>query len=243
MIRPRPAAHARLAAQARHQIASSIAPIRPEGCNRETARCANARDYGQLLNPCCKAHLKQIVSDVATVFEEFRVTWWADYGTLLGAVRNPMTTWADYPWLPQDNPAPLVPGVVPHDKDADFGVFGINFNAMCRMRTKLERMGYRVLVRPGGRSMKVRLSHANWTNADFFNWIEGSGGVLKRLSYTGADQYKGRHFHKDILFPLSAVEWEGLTLPAPKDPEAFAAFRYGPTWKTPVRANHDGVAR
>jgi hypothetical protein len=186
------------------------------------------------------------VADTAAVLNDRGIIWWADYGTLLGAVRNPLTTWADYPWYPQGGrttPGPAA-GIVPHDKDADFGIFAADYRSLCVIRSKLWRSGgYNVLIRPGGRSMKVRLSWRNHTNADFFIWNERKDGVLYRAKYIGADKYKGREFHKNTLFPLSTVEWEGMTLPAPKNPEAFCEFRYGPNWKTPIRANNDGVLR
>jgi len=186
------------------------------------------------------------VADTAAVLNERGLVWWADYGTLLGAVRNPLTTWADYPWLTQTGrttPGPTA-GIIPHDKDADFGIFAADYRSLCVIRSKLERIsGYNVLIRPGGRSMKVRLSWRNHTNADFFIWNERPDGKLYRAKYIGADKYKGREFHKNTLFPLSTVEWEGMTLPAPKDPAAFCAFRYGENWMKPVRANHDGVVR
>lgn len=231
-----------MARKARLAVEASLRKAPTSGCGRDTPRCQNAVDYGSLLNPCCRSHLRQIVVDTTAILTSFRITWWADYGTLLGAVRNPLTTWKDYPWLPQTGDEPIAPGIIPHDKDADFSVFGTDFHGLCRARVKLERMGYRVQVRPRGRSMKVRLSPVNATGVDFFLWKESPGGIMRRERYVlPGDNYKGREFHKDKLFPLSTVQWEGLTLPAPKDPVAFCEFRYGKTWMTPVRANHGGV--
>ena len=45
------------------------------------------------------------------------------------------------------------------------------------------------------------------------------------------------------LFPLSTVPWEGMTLPAPRDPEAFLEMRYGADWRRPVAANNKGEVR
>jgi hypothetical protein len=170
-------------------------------------------------------------------------TWWADYGTLLGAVRNPLTTWADYPWLPQSD-EPIRPGVVPHDKDGDLGALAADHTAVVRaLRGAASRARFDMLVRPHGASVKVRLSRFNHTNVDIFFWKERDDGLMHRDRYVHVDLYKGRHFQRDMLFPLGTVQWEDMTLPAPHDPEAFLAHRYGPNWRTPVMANHDGVAR
>jgi hypothetical protein len=91
--------------------------------------------------------------------------------------------------------------------------------------------------------MKVRISATNSTNLDLFGWRERVGGIFFRPGYVGVDAYKGRDIPKGMLLPLGTVEWEGTALPAPVNPEAFCAFRYGPTWGTPIPANHDGKRR
>jgi len=218
-----------LARHARAQIEASLARVLPGGCTRDTLRCPDARDYRVDLRPCCRGHIRQIVADCQIVLESMWLTWWADYGTLLGAVRNPLLG--------------LEPGIIPHDKDADFGLLDVPYRNLGFVRSRLERQGYQVLIRPGGRSMKVRLSARNHTNADFFIWHSRPDGTLFRQKYISVDRYKGRDFRQADAFPLTTLAWEGLTLPAPKDPAAFCAFRYGPNWMTPIRANNDGVPR
>lgn len=231
--------------QLREQLVQANQPVPVGGCTKDTARCSDARSYKAVLRDCCKAHLRKIVTDCAEVFDKMKVTWWADYGTLLGAVRNPMTTAEDYPWLPADKlPAgPIPPGIVPHDKDADFGILGVvkphTFHyQLCRMGSLISKMGYQVVPRLIGRGFKVRLSAKNHTNADFFVFYPGDDGYLSRVRYLHADNFKGRDFRKDTAFPLGTVEWEGMTLPAPKDPAAFCSFRYGPDWMYPIPKNH-----
>lgn len=217
----------------------------PEGpCTALTERCGNARDYQTELRPCCRGHLVGLVARTAAALNTLGVTWWADYGTLLGAVRNPLTTWADYHWLPQaDRPAgPLVAGILPHDKDADLGV---ERNAWDLVRMNLPQLmdGARVAVFHHGRSLKVMLSAQNKTNVDLFFWHERPDGMLAREGYAGVDDFKGREFDRDLLYPLSSLTWEGLTLPAPRDAAAFCEMRYGAGWRTPIPANNDGQRR
>ena len=184
---------------------------------------------------------------VATVFDAAGVTYWMDYGTLLGAFRNPLTTWADYPWLPQEGkPAgPLAPGIVPHDKDADWGALHTQMR-VAEQALRRECRYLRLLPAPSRGSIKVRPSHANQTNLDVFFWLQHHripGRMVRRKYYMAVDAFKGRHFDRADLFPLQPMEWEGMQLPAPKDPEAWLEFRYGPNWHTPIPANNDGVAR
>lgn len=224
-------------------------------CTSLTARCADARDYRRELRECCRAHIRGLMVVVQEFLDRNKVVWWADYGTLMGAVCNPLTTWADYPWLPQEGrpPGPLAPGIIPHDKDADIGVMMTPGWDICRLRLEehLRRNHYHLYRNVHRHSMKARVSRKNQTNVDLFFWREAGPreakrfkpGTLFRDKYAVVDKYKGREFHKDMLFPLSTVPWEGLTLPAPRDPEAFLAFRYGPDWRTPVMANNKGVLR
>lgn len=212
-------------------------------CTRATRRCENARQYDTVLAECCRSHVIQITRDVAETLANERVTFWADYGTLLGAVRNPMTAWTDYPWLPQMD-APIAPGIVPHDKDGDLGLLMTEWKKVyMAMRTLAREKRYDLLVRPHRGSMKVRLSNLNHTNLDLFFWYERPEGTMYRSRYAGSDAFKGREFPKTMIAELATVQWEGLTLPSPADPEAFLAMRYGDNWKVPVCANNDGVKR
>lgn len=226
--------------------------IRPDGrvagspCTKATARCSDARDYNVELAECCRSHVKALMATTAEFLDSIGATWWADYGTLLGAVRNPLTTWADYPWLPQRGrtTAGPAPGIVPHDKDGDLGVLIESWEvARWKFRAWLSTRDFHLHMNQHRRSLKARLSFQNHTNVDVFFWHTRADGTLYRNRYASVDRFKGKEFTRDLLFPLSTVEWEGMTLPAPRDPEAFLAMRYGPGWRTPVAANHDGVMR
>lgn len=89
----------------------------------------------------------------------------------------------------------------------------------------------------------MRYSVTNHTNADVFTWAEGEDGMMRRVRYISVDAFKGREFPASWLTPMTMVPWEGLQLPAPADPAAFCAHRYGPSWAKPLAANNDGVAR
>lgn len=214
-------------------------------CTAKTKRCANAREYDHELRPCCRAHIRQMMDDLGILMNSAGITWWADYGTLLGAVRNPRTTWADYPWLPQDgrDTEGPPPGIIPHDKDADLGLLWKDWRKLIRVKDHLLRLGYDVRVNSYAGSMKLRLSRVNHTNIDMFVWHERADGTLYRRQYARVDACKGKEFRKEDILPLTTVRWEEMTLPAPHDPDAFLAMRYGPNWRTPIPANHDGVKR
>lgn len=211
-------------------------------CTAATARCADARDYSHALRDCCRAHVRHVTQAVTDALAAAKIQYWADYGTLMGAVRNPLTTHADYPWLTP--PFSLEPGIVPHDKDSDIGVLIADWAPAVALMRKIEKAnGFNLVVRPHRGSMKVRLSRTNHTNIDIFFWYARPDGTMFRRGYARVDAFKGREFHRSILFPLGTVQWEGLTLPAPHEPEQFLQMRYGPNWRTPIAANNDAVLR
>lgn len=219
-------------------------------CTRETPRCADARSYHTDLRSCCRSRIYELVDYWAHVAGEIGVSWWADYGTLLGAVRNG--------------------GIIPHDKDADIGVFGDDWERIIDYRPDVpwrrEGASFRpthvrtvdgfewVLKEPrnakstaryeftGGHLIKIRSSSLNHTNLDIFPWYLEHGDYHRRR-YISADRYKGRAFAPDRLLPLSTVQWEGRTIPAPANSKWMCHHRYGPNWHTPLRANNDGIRR
>lgn len=214
----------------------------PAACTASTPRCAAATSYHHATPACCLSHIRALVFAWADLCAELAVTWWLDYGTLLGAVRNG--------------------GVIPHDKDADLGVPADDFRRVLAYRPEVpwaDRVegGKRCRVRlvdglwwihklrhggkySAGNSLKIRLSEVNHTNVDVFPWYPEPNDFLGRQAYVGCDRYKGREFPATALFPLSEIEWEGRWLPAPRDPEAFLHHRYGPDWRTPIPRNNEG---
>lgn len=214
-------------------------------CTRDTPRCDGARKYENELRKCCRGHVITIMQTLIPLFDAARVRWWADYGMLLGAVRNPLTKWSDYPWLSQkgrSTPGPHA-GIIPHDKDGDLGILAADLPKLRRIKAYLLRQGFDVVEKAGSSNFKVRLSRRNHTNVDIFHWGEREDGTLFRRRYISADEFKGREFPKSFIEPMGKVVWEGLTLNAPNNPKKFLEMRYGPNWMTPVCANHDGVRR
>ena len=216
-------------------------------CGVDTPRCSAATNYHKATPRCCIEHQVAVMDHVASVMGELDIAWWADYGTLLGAVRNQ--------------------GVIPHDKDGDISMMGEGWERLLSYRPEVpwvERKGRRGLTNlhrlidgfawihmpernasewGGGWMMKVRRSETNTNNVDIFPWWKKDDGTYYRKRYIGCDRYKGREFPESRLLPLSEIEWEGRMIPAPADPEWFCLHRYGSAWRTPLRRNNDGRRR
>lgn len=211
-------------------------------CTAETVRCDRGGAPNEISNPCCLGWIRALVDRVGRLLDEAGVTWWLDYGTLLGAVRHG--------------------GVIPWDKDADLGFFAEDWPKVEALREVLEAEGYnfdRTAVRPGsfqsGDRVKVRLSALNHTNVDLFPWYRREDGTRYRKNYVDVDRFKGREFPEDRLLPLESVAFEAGEYPAPRgsgsidfdnpDAEAewFVRHRYGEHWRVGIRQNNDGVTR
>lgn len=205
-------------------------------CTANTPRCPDAREYTVDLRPCCRSHIVLLMREMSERLDAAGVRWWIDYGTLLGAVRNPLLG--------------LPAGIIPHDKDGDCSFLGDDVEKFRDVVNAMNDAGYWVTYsKPkraqftGGNRWKVKLSTLNHTNIDFFPWYLRDDGRYHRTNYIDVDRCKGREFPPEKLFPLQRIEWEGMMLPAPADLEWFCAHRYGPNWMTPIRKNNDGVLR
>jgi hypothetical protein len=206
----------------------------PEGndapCDKDFPRCGNAQNYKSKTRRCCRDHITDLLLAIRDLFAEHKIAWWMDYGTLLGAVRNG--------------------GLIPHDKDADIGVYMTDWERIIALMPKLEELGFDVVIKDrrlgryaAGNSIKVRLSAVNHTNVDIFPWYEKKPGQFSRHNFVSVDMFKGRDFPGDKLEPIGLLEYEGHSLPAPADPEWFCAHRYGPNWRVPIARNNDGKLR
>jgi hypothetical protein len=195
------------------------------GCNAMTVRCPDARDMHQETAECCKGHVRQIMQDLAQLMDAAGITWWADYGTVLGYVRHG--------------------GMIPWDKDGDLGVLGEDRDKLLSLFPILVKKGYwprysqpkTNRFRSGDR-VKVCLSQRNHTNVDLFIWYRRPGKMLDRLNYIAADMYKGREMPQSWILPTRRGEWDGIDIAIPAKPEKLAEHRYGPDYMTPLHEKH-----
>lgn len=133
-------------------------------------------------------------------------------GTLLGAVRDGE--------------------ILPHDDDADLAYLSSHSHP-ADLVLENDRL-HRLLVESGFRVVRHSWSHLQVLSED----LEQDYYVDIFTAF-----HKSGHFHEpihvrapgmtDAILPLGELELHGVRLAAPRDPEAWLAACYGPSWRVP----------
>ena len=174
-------------------------------CSKDTSACK----FTGTINPCCKAHLKEILDNTANILNENEVPWWADYGTLLSLVRN--NTF-----------------MLSHDDDVDISIERKDLDKFLALTPKFEALGYRVSRDPVDTGLwRVYYSDSNKLHTDVFIW-DLQGPHLTRPYWHFEDSFKGKAFPVSWISSFEDI----LGYKVPKSPERLVEHRYGEDWKT-----------
>lgn len=170
-------------------------------------------------------HGFDVLDKLGTAFAQAEVTYFADFGTLLGFVRDG--------------------GFMPHDLDIDIGVFADEeakldvFAAMLAAgfvhhRTYLfeERVvEYSFFSVDGYGEKSVKFDINFYENVDgesrcwLFHYLANSGLPLRARFAT--------QMNYTLIAGTELLDVQGHQIPVPKNYELLLSEKYGPTWKTP----------
>lgn len=181
------------------------------------------------------------------LLEEHGITYWLDFGSLLGAIRHK--------------------DIIPWDNDCDVGIFAKDKRKFLALAKRMYRDGF--YLHHYAENMKMAcFSPTNWNGVDvYFNWVVPASdhklywerpypaGKTEEFHLKGYAPLLEEKIDKDTPIitqkiwgaqldhttdmPYWFVEelvdrkFAGRMMKCPRHPKWFLAFRYGPFWRTP----------
>lgn len=166
-----------------------------------------------------KANGIEVLAHLKKIFDEMGLINFADFGTLLGLVREQK--------------------LLNHDLDLDYGIINYNLNPD-DINVKLERMGFRLWRDYKHLKRTVQLSYYYKGIKVDISIYTKSENVLKTWLFYKAPNFK-YHNHERNIVEISHKIIEGTQLfkfnnyliNIPMNPESILMEKYGKKWKTP----------
>lgn len=118
-------------------------------CVASNTSCTKYSQSCSIRRSCCQDKLRDMLFDIVDYLEQEKITYWVDFGTLLGAVRN------------QD--------IISWDQDIDISIWKKDNKKIEEIENILQNMGYYISITPHG--IKIFPSITNnkiW--ADIYYW-------------------------------------------------------------------------
>ena len=219
-----PRLRAFLALEGRYGIKRIVAPDGSKmdlGCSRHTQRCPTTYiGLDRRVPTCCREKIAATIHYVSRLLTLHGIMHWADYSTLLGAVRHGGS-------------------MVPWDYDADLTVLIDHWSNFMALEEQIKADGHLLIAGETPNFARVFFSPLNGNYVDIYSARDGGDGQMYLASAEDVDPFP-RHF----LDPLDTVQFEGGTLPAPNNVRAFLDTRYGTDWPTKAKVKaFDGYRR
>jgi len=155
--------------------------------------------------------------------KDHSIKFWADWGTLLGALRNGK--------------------MIPWDYDIDFGMFNDDALKMLSLSDEVNADGYEFSIDRNPQHIRVvrffakevrdydRSHYPGYHRGfEFHIDIDPCFADGDRAVFT-ANLNKSRPLSE--VLELEEIEFEGMMLPCPKNPISIMESSYGPDWRTP----------
>lgn len=170
---------------------TTLAP-KPRQCTKETKQCL-ASQCGTRTPQCCRRLLSELFADFCTCAKRHGLTFWLDYGSLLGCVRNSE--------------------MIPWDEDIDISVFLADKPAFEKTIDELKKtyFHHHVISAESPLLHRVFVSHTNRLHIDI------SMRYLCPKLDRWVDKYDGKQYglSRECLEPLLDAQFEGQPVKIP----------------------------
>lgn len=155
--------------------------------------------------------LKQYATDFDQICRQHNITYWADGGTLLGAVREK--------------------GIIKHDDDIDVCVFQADFDQLKQALTNHSDY-YLTQSNNNVRVDKFKRKDVPSVWIDIFI-VENNEGKIQYRSEKQRKLWSKFYYLEQELFPLQLAPFEGSYIPIPAQPITYLERGYGKDWSKP----------
>jgi phosphorylcholine metabolism protein LicD len=160
--------------------------------------------------PATHIILKDYMKKFHQICKDNNITYWADGGTLLGAVRHT--------------------GIIPHDDDIDIVMFEEDFERLKKVLSEQENEYYvKHFEFPLWKFLKRGIDAA-WIDI-FLIVKEEDKYVFKEIKHR--EFWPTMWYKHTEIFPLKEVDFEDVKIFIPNDPIPYLERGYGSDWKIP----------
>jgi phosphorylcholine metabolism protein LicD len=179
---------------------NSVYRINNKPCTQNTKRCYYPYSTNKNIKSylCCKNHLIELLSYIVKVFNENKIIYFLDYGTLLGCLRNN--------------------SFIPWDTDIDIGVIkNKKLNKIMNIISKNDK-NYN-LVKKTDVFYRLNFSKKNTLHVDIMINKNNKNNYYYDKS---ANKFKYNcMIHENDLFPLKESTFENIVVKIPKNSKKY----------------------
>lgn len=158
-----------------------------------------------------RRNLRHLLRDLCDALEKIGQDYWVDFGGLLGIHRDG--------------------DLIPHDNDVDLAVLNPDWETLLEgLRRHLPRKyAPKVITNQDTKTSWIRV-YCPLGMADLFGAFD-NGSKKIHIEFGHEDVHD---VERDLIVPTGRETFRGQSIRVPHNVEGVLAFRYGPTWRTPL---------